>query len=140
MITTAHIYLVVYFLLTYQSNPLSTTITLKQTPITIAAAAVSVCASPLSVASTATVIVAASEVAVAGPSKPLEGKELEEFMTSEPHVPDGATNTNTTLSLGLLQFTRAHPGVNLLTKRSGCCNQGQCPDHNAAFEFTSRTL
>jgi hypothetical protein len=78
---------------------------------------------------------------VARPSKPLEGKELEEFMTSKPHVPDGATNTNTTLSLGLLQFTRAHPDVNLLTKRSGCCNQGQCPPITTLpSPLTSRTF
>ncbi|KAK1853123.1 hypothetical protein CCHR01_04261 [Colletotrichum chrysophilum] len=90
--------------------------TLKQVLITIAAAAVSVHASPLSADSTATAIIGGPEPAVTEVSKPLKGKELEDFV---PYTPEGAIDvTNTTLGFELVK--------------------GDCPDFNAAFDFFSQ--
>ncbi|KAI8265799.1 hypothetical protein K4K58_010682 [Colletotrichum sp. SAR11_239] len=109
---------------------------LKQILITIAAAAVSVHASPLSADSTATAIIGAPEPAVTEVSKPLKGKELEDFV---PYTPEGAIDvTNTTLGFELVKFINAHPDANGLTKKSGPCSQGDCPDFNAAFDFFSQ--
>ncbi|KAI8306063.1 hypothetical protein K4K59_011690 [Colletotrichum sp. SAR11_240] len=110
--------------------------TVKQVLITIAAAAVSVHASPLSADSTATAIIGPPEPAVTEVSQPLIGKELEDFV---PYTPEGAIDvTNTTLGFELVKFIDAHPDANGLTKRSGPCGQGDCPDFNAAFDFFSQ--
>lgn len=113
--------------------------TLKQILIAMAAAAVSIRASPLSADSTATAIIGAPESAVTEISKPLEGKELEDLIASEPYTPEGAIDvTNTTLGFELVKFIDANPDANALTKRGGPCSQGNCPDFNAPFDFFSQ--
>lgn len=107
-------------------SPLFTMATLKQVLIAVAAAAVSVLASPLSTDPTATTIISAAKPTVSEISKPLEGKELEDFLAGWPYTPEGSVDiTNTTLATELTA----------LAKRSGGCNQGDCPDFFAAFDF-----
>ncbi|KAJ0274752.1 hypothetical protein COL940_009148 [Colletotrichum noveboracense] len=122
--------------------------TLKQVLITLSAAAVSVHASPLSADSTATAIIGAPEPAVTEVSKPLKGKELEDFV---PYTHEGAIDvTNTTLGFELVKFIDAHPDANGLTKRSGPLTWGyygrwndcgQCGriqiSGDGCFDFTS---
>ena len=111
-------------------------ITLKQTLLTLAAMTASVYASPLAADSTATSIAGAPAAAVTQVSKPLEGAELAAYLANEPTIPAGSIDiSNTTLSLELAQFSRSHSAANLLTKRSGACNQGQCPDFFSAFDL-----
>ncbi|KAL5348027.1 hypothetical protein ACLOAV_006507 [Pseudogymnoascus australis] len=101
--------------------------TLKHVLIAVAAAAVSVFASPLSTDATATTTISAPKSTVSEISKPLEGKDLEDFLAGYPHTPEGSIDiTNTTLATEL---------TTALTKRSGGCNQGECPDFHAAFDF-----
>ncbi|KAF4978102.1 hypothetical protein F66182_17372, partial [Fusarium sp. NRRL 66182] len=110
--------------------------TLKQVLIVAAAAVVSVLASPLSADATATTFIGAPKPAVTEISKPLRGKELEDYLAGWPYIPEGSVDiTNTTLAT---ELTEAFQNSTALTKRSGPCNQGTCPDFNAAFDFFAR--
>lgn len=110
--------------------------TLKQVLIAVAAAAVGVLASPLSADATATTIIGAPKPAVTEISEPLEGKELEDLLAGWPYTPEGSVDiTNTTLATELTKFYKAYNNGTALTKRSGGCNQGDCPDFFAAFDF-----
>jgi hypothetical protein len=116
---------------------------LKQVLITFAAAAVGVLASPLSADATATSTFSALEAAMTKISKPLEGKELEDFLANRPHIPEGSIDiTNTTLATELIKFYEAHKNGTALTKRgaSGACDQGDCPDFNAGFDFYAQHI
>lgn len=109
---------------------------LKHVLIAVAATAVSVLAGPLSTDGTATAIVNAPQPAVTEVSKPLEGKELEDYLANGPHIPEGSIDiTNTTLATELMKFREAHGNETALAKRSGACHQGKCPDFNAGFDL-----
>ncbi len=79
--------------------------TLKQVLIAVTAAAVGVLASPLAADDTATAVVGAPESAVTEISKPLEGKELEDYLAGLQHTFEGTVDiTNTTLATELIKF------------------------------------
>ncbi|KAI9148353.1 hypothetical protein HJFPF1_12184 [Paramyrothecium foliicola] len=108
--------------------------TLKQVLIAITATAVSNLASPLFDA-TPTSIVGAPQTAVTGTSKPLEGKELEDFLANGQNIPEGAIDiTNTTLAAKLIALHNSYDNGTGLVKR-GACDQGACPDFNAPFDL-----
>lgn len=110
--------------------------TLKQVLIAMTAAAVGILASPLSADVTATTIIGAPKTTVTEISKPLEGKELEDFLAGWPYTPEGSVDiTNTTLATELTKFYKAYNNDTTLNKRSGGCNQGECPDFFASFDF-----
>lgn len=113
--------------------------TLKQVLIAMAAAAVPVLAIPLGDDATATTGLGAPKPAVTQVSQPLEGKELEDFLSTLSHVPEGSIDiSNTTLAYELAKFYMEHRNdspSSSLAKRSGLCSQGDCPDFNAAFDL-----
>lgn len=123
-----------YPLSSHQSSLPFTMTTLKQVLVAVAAAVVSVCATPLLADDTATSVVGAPVSAVTKISKALEGKELEVFLAGWPYTPEGSVDiTNTTLATELIKFHDAHSTG--LVKRSGACDQGDCPDFSAAFDW-----
>ncbi|KAK3317489.1 hypothetical protein B0T19DRAFT_446454 [Cercophora scortea] len=113
--------------------------TIKQVLITLAITAVSALASPaLSTNATATPTAGAPKPAVSQISK---GKELEDFLAGWPYTPDGSIDvTNTKLAAELIKFHKSHSSntTSTLTKRSGNCDQGSCPDFFAAFDLAHR--
>lgn len=129
--------------------------TLKQVFIAVVAAAtaaVSVVhatplASPADDAATPTSVAGVTQPATTQISQPLRGKELEDFLASRPFdAPEGSIDiSNTTLATELTAFllgqtnhgssSSSSSTTAALAKRSGPCDQGNCPDFSASFDL-----